>query len=98
MDPLLAAALLAADLASTVDREQHEVGGFMLRDVRFFFLLFRNWLEHDVRAPGDDIDLTQVRRTVEQLAARRHIALQRAPKRRPRTTRRPRARYVLTLA
>ncbi|HEY4176850.1 MAG TPA: hypothetical protein VGM90_08465 [Kofleriaceae bacterium] len=96
IEPLVAAALIAADLAVTVDREQSEIGGFMLRDVRFFFLLFRNWLEHDVRAPGDDIDLTQVRRTVERLAARRHIALQKRPARR--RTRTPRARYLLTLA
>src|SRR5689334_1327271 len=84
---LLAASLIAADLASPA--------GFMLRDVRFFFLLFRNWLEADVRDPEHDIDLTQIRRTCEQLARRRRITL--LPRRR-RAGRTPRARHTLTLA
>jgi len=92
---LLTASLLAADLTATVDRPRAEVRGFMLRDVRFFFLLFRNWLEHDLRDPGSDIDLTQIRRACEQLAKRHRIAV--VPQRR-RGPRRPRTRYVLTLA
>jgi len=91
-DPLLTASLIAADLAAVVDRE--DVRGFMLRDVRFFFLLFRNWLERDLREPDRDIDLTQIRRACEQLTRQRRIV----HKPRPRLVRRPRARYTLTLA
>jgi hypothetical protein len=94
-ETLLTASLLAADLTSVVDREPHDVRGFMLRDVRFFFLLFRNWLELDVREPEADIDLTQVRRSCEQLAARKQLA---ALPRRRRGGRLPRGRYVLRLA
>jgi hypothetical protein len=95
-DTLLAASLLTADLTAVVDRERADVRGFMLRDVRFFFLLFRNWLELDLREPDTDIDLTQVRRACEQLAKRRRI-VEVPPRRRP-GGRRPRTRYVLTLA
>jgi hypothetical protein len=35
--------------------------------VRFFFLLFTNWLEHDVLRPEQDIDLTQVTRVLSRL-------------------------------
>ncbi|MBJ6760439.1 hypothetical protein JGU66_06665 [Myxococcaceae bacterium JPH2] len=42
-------------------------GGFRVSDVRFYFLLFTNWAEHDVTRPSQDIDLTQVRRTLERL-------------------------------
>lgn len=93
MTSLLTAALLAADLASTVDRV--EAAGFQQRDVRFFYLLFRNWLEVDVRQPGADIDLTQVRRACEQLASRGRLRA--IPRRRARG-RLPRERYQLTLA
>ena len=94
---LLTASLLAADLTATVDRPRTEVRGFMLRDARFFFLLFRNWLELDLREPDTDIDLTQIRRACDQLAARRRISVV-PPPRRPRSARRQRTRYVLTLA
>jgi hypothetical protein len=43
-------------------------GGFRPSDVRFFFLLFTNWIEHDVRRPGQDIDLTQVTRVLSRLS------------------------------
>lgn len=90
---LLTAAMLAADLAASVDREVH--AGFQQRDVRFFYLLFRNWLEVDVRQPGADLDLTQVRRACEALAARGRL---RSMPRRRRGGRTPRERYQLTLA
>ncbi len=93
MTSLLTAALLAADLAASVDRPEH--AGFQQRDVRFFYLLFRNWLEIDVRQPGADIDLTQVRRACERLASRGRL---RALPARRRGGRVPRSRYVLTLA
>lgn len=68
----------------------------MLRDVRFYFLLFRNWLELDIREPGSDIDLTQIRRACDRM----HRAgwLERIAPLRTRTSprRRPRARHVLT--
>jgi hypothetical protein len=57
----LQAALLAAHGAGA------RVGGFRASDVRFFFLLFTNWVEHDVTRPSQDIDLTQVRRALERL-------------------------------
>src|SRR5436190_3906197 len=94
-DALLAASLLAADLAAVVDRDRDAIRGFMLRDIRFMFLLFRNWLEHDVHEPGHDIDLTQIRRAVADLTARRRIVA--LPRRRTRG-RLPRQRYILTLA
>jgi hypothetical protein len=55
------AALLAAHGAGA------KAGGFRASDVRFFFLLFTNWAEHDVTRPSQDIDLTQVRRTLTRL-------------------------------
>lgn len=55
------AALLAAHGAGA------RTGGFRASDVRFFFLLFTNWVEHDVTRPSQDIDLTQLRRTLERL-------------------------------
>lgn len=85
MTSLLTASLLAADLAASA--------GFQQRDVRFFYLLFRNWLEVDVRQPGADIDLTQIRRACEGLGSR----LRAIPRRR-KAGRLPRTRYQLTLA
>jgi hypothetical protein len=55
------AALLAAHGAGA------RTGGFRAADVRFFFLLFTNWVEHDVTRPSQDLDLTQVRRTLARL-------------------------------
>jgi hypothetical protein len=93
---LMTASLLTADLTAVVDREKADVRGFMLCDARFFFLLFRNWLEHDLREPDTDIDLTQLKRACERLAARRRLAV--VPPAKRRRGRRPRTRYVLTLA
>jgi hypothetical protein len=56
----LAAALLAAD-AATPD-------GFRPADVRFFFLLFTNWMGDDRLRPGADLDPTQIRRALALLA------------------------------
>jgi hypothetical protein len=64
----VAAAILAAHCAS--DRAQ----GFRPSDVRFFFLLFTNWIEHDVLRPGQDLDLTQVSRVLERLAGAGSVA------------------------
>lgn len=58
------AALLAADLAGP--------GGFRPTDVRFFFLLFTNWMEDDRLRPGLDLDLTQARRALVRLVADGH--------------------------
>ncbi|WP_395812171.1 hypothetical protein [Archangium minus] len=55
------AALLAAHGAGA------RTDGFRASDVRFFFLLFTNWVEHDVTRPSQDLDLTQVRRTLARL-------------------------------
>ena len=55
------AAVVAAHGAST------QLGGFRASDVRFFFLLFTNWIEHDVLRPDQDLDLTQVRRVLARL-------------------------------
>jgi hypothetical protein len=43
--------------------------GFRASDVRFFCYLFANWLERDVLYPGEAIELTQVRRLIQRLAA-----------------------------
>ncbi len=56
----LVAALLAADAAAPT--------GFAAQDVRFFFLLFTNWMGDDQLRPGADVDLTQVRRALQRLA------------------------------
>lgn len=63
---VLTAALLAADAASPT--------GFRVVDVRFFFLLFTNWMEDDLLRPGVDLDLTQVRRVLARLVTERHAA------------------------
>ncbi len=55
------AALLAAHGAATPEV------GFRPADVRFFFLLFTNWMEADVLRPGQDVDLTQIRRVLGRL-------------------------------
>jgi hypothetical protein len=60
---LLTGAILAAHGAA----ERGE--GFRPMDVRFFFLLFANWVERDLETPGHDLDLTQVRRALDQLVA-----------------------------
>lgn len=64
------AALLAADAAKASSREP----GFTASDARFFFLLFTNWSEQDVMAPGQDIELTQMRRVLERFVAARWVA------------------------
>jgi hypothetical protein len=94
---LLQAAVLAADLAAVVDRPARDVRGFMLRDVRFYFLLFRNWLELDIREPGRDIDLTQVRRVADHLRAAGWLVRLAPPRKRATAPqRRVRARHMLT--
>ena len=54
------AAILAADIAAGE-------AGFRPTDVRFFFLLFTNWMEDDHLRPGLDLDLTQARRALARL-------------------------------
>jgi hypothetical protein len=56
----LVSALLAADTVGD--------GGFRPADVRFFFLLFTNWMGDDRLRPGADLDPTQVRRALGHLA------------------------------
>ncbi len=58
--PLLAA-ILAADAAGE--------GAFHPQDVRFYFLLFTNWMGDDHLRPGADLDPTQARRMLGHLAA-----------------------------
>lgn len=53
------AALLAADATTSPFRPQ---------DVRFYFLLFTNWMGDDRLQPGSDLDATQTRRALEALA------------------------------
>lgn len=55
-------ALLAALLAADTGTE-----GFLATDVRFFFLLFTNWIEGDQLRPDAELDLTQVRRVLVRL-------------------------------
>ncbi|MFZ5479719.1 MAG: hypothetical protein ACOZNI_23345 [Myxococcota bacterium] len=55
----LVAAVLAADAAGEAT--------FRPQDVRFYFLLFTNWMGDDRLRPGADVDPTQVRRTLEHL-------------------------------
>ena len=54
----LAAGILAADAT---------MSGFRAQDVRFYFLLFTNWMGDDHLRPGTDLDATQVRRTLSHL-------------------------------
>lgn len=54
------AALLAAQATA-------EEGSFRPADVRFFFQLFTNWVEHDLLHPSQDLALTQVRRVLQRL-------------------------------
>ncbi|MEQ9325524.1 MAG: hypothetical protein RIF41_40540, partial [Polyangiaceae bacterium] len=61
----VSAALLAAHASATTT-------GFGGADVRFFFLLFTNWVEHDVLHPSHDLDLTQVRRVTKRLVVHGH--------------------------
>jgi hypothetical protein len=87
--PLIQAALLSAHVASA------RGDGFVPSDVRFFFLLFTNWIEHDVLRPEQDLELTQVRRVLERLLAERWLE----PARPPSTKRASRSkRYALTQA
>jgi hypothetical protein len=58
------AALLAAHVAAP--------RGFRPSEVRFYFLLFTNWMEADVMRPGQDLDLTQIRRALTRLQALGH--------------------------
>ena len=64
-DQIIVAAVIAAHGASTSSR------GFRLSDVRFFFFLFSNWLEHDVVHTTETLELTQVRRVLTRLVSRR---------------------------
>ncbi len=72
--------------------------GFRATDVRFFFLLFTNWLEHDVLHPGQDLDLTQVRRALLRLGREGLVIPVASPKDSP-TKDSPRgARFALSSA
>ncbi len=64
----LVAALLAADASSDPGSGASGSTGFRAQDVRFFFLLFTNWMGDDHLRPGADLDPTQVRRTLQHLA------------------------------
>src|SRR5262245_11358003 len=67
-ETLVEAAIVAAHCASG------RAEGFRPSDVRFFFLLFTNWIEHDVLRPGQDLDLTQVSRVLEKLLGAGSVA------------------------
>jgi hypothetical protein len=82
----VAAAVLAAH-GARVQR-----GGFAATDVRFFFQLFTNFVEHDVTRPGQDLALTQVRRALDRLAHHRWL---RRRGRAQLARGRPGARYVV---
>ncbi|MBC7792891.1 MAG: hypothetical protein H7Z43_04225 [Clostridia bacterium] len=64
---LLRAAVIAAHAVHVRN------GVFRAVDVRFFFRLFSNWIEHDIVRPSLDIELTQVRRFFEQLRAEQRL-------------------------
>lgn len=64
---VLTAAVLAADAAGA--------GGFRVVDVRFYFLLFTNWMEDDLLRPGVDLDLTQIRRVLARLVGEQHATV-----------------------
>lgn len=64
-DVLVSAAVLAAHGASPVR------SGFRMSDVRFFFFLFSNWLEHDLLRRTRTLELTQVRRLLSRLVAQK---------------------------
>jgi hypothetical protein len=68
------AAILAADVS--------HAEGFRPTDVRFFFLLFTNWMEDDLLRPGLDVDLTQLRRALARLveAGQATVGAGRAPR------------------
>jgi hypothetical protein len=63
--PLVVAALVAAHGAAGAAH------GFRMTDVRFFFFLFSNWLELDLLRATEPLELTQVRRVLARLLARR---------------------------
>ncbi len=62
----LAAAILAA--------HGSRPAGFAASDVRFFFQLFTNFVEHDLTRPGQDLAITQVVRVLARLRSSRWIA------------------------
>jgi hypothetical protein len=64
-DTIVAAAVIAAHGAAPAGR------GFRLSDVRFFFFLFSNWLERDLLRATEALELTQVRRLLARMTARR---------------------------
>lgn len=75
-ETFIVAALVAAHATA-------EDGSFRPADVRFFFFLFTNWVEHDLVYPTQDLALTQVRRVMQRLIDDGR-AEQRAAGRRPR--------------
>jgi hypothetical protein len=81
---LLVGAVIAAHGASEPS------AGFRMTDVRFFFYLFSNWLEHDLLQATEPLELTQVRRLMARLVER---GWARAPRRRGRAAR---TRFTLT--
>jgi hypothetical protein len=64
-DSIVVAAVIAAHGAGAV------ATGFRMSDVRFFFFLFSNWLEHDLLHATEALELTQVRRVLSRLVARK---------------------------
>lgn len=73
-ETFVVAALLAAHATS-------EDGTFRPSEVRFFFLLFTNWGEHDVLHPRQDLALTQVRRVLEDMRDDGRACLEGPPRR-----------------
>lgn len=78
---LVLAAILAAHGATT------QRDGFRASDVRFFFLLFANWMERDVLRPGQDLELTQIRRALARLADAGWLSVRQATHDNPRARR-----------
>jgi hypothetical protein len=78
---LVESAILAAHGATA------RADGFRASDVRFFFLLFANWMERDVLRPGQDLELTQIRRALARLADARWLSVERAAHDNPRARR-----------
>jgi hypothetical protein len=65
---LIRASLIAAHSANLQD------DGFRAVDVRFYFRLFSNWLEQDILRPSLDLELTQIRRSLQALERAGHCS------------------------
>ncbi|HEX4385400.1 MAG TPA: hypothetical protein VH083_20715 [Myxococcales bacterium] len=66
--------------ASLLAAHSVHADGFRAVDLRFYFRLFSNWLEQDILRPSQDLELTQIRRSLQALQTAGHCG-QPLPKR-----------------